>query len=70
MNNFANSTYERRDDIAAGHPGWSENYSEVWGLFPAIKSVFALLASLPALEAPSYAIERGREGRAFAPDVV
>lgn len=28
---WANAAYARRDDIAAGCPGWSEGYTDVWG---------------------------------------
>jgi len=28
---WANAAYARRDDVAAGCPGWPEDYTEVWG---------------------------------------
>lgn len=41
------SVYARQRDIDSGHPGWPENYQEVWGLFTAIDAVFELLSSMP-----------------------
>lgn len=28
---WSNAAFVRRDDVAAGHPGWSEGYTDVWG---------------------------------------
>jgi fatty acid desaturase len=40
---WANYIFERARDIEAGHPGWPP-YQHVWGLVPAIDTVFASLA--------------------------
>jgi fatty acid desaturase len=40
---WANYIFERARDIEAGHPGWPP-YRHVWGLVPAIDTVFASLA--------------------------
>ncbi|KYF64591.1 hypothetical protein BE11_45505 [Sorangium cellulosum] len=50
---WPNAAYARQRDIEAGHPGWPEPYSEVWGLLPAVDAVFVLLSSLPSLAQPS-----------------
>jgi len=44
---WANSVYERQRDMDANHPGWPEDYREVWGLLNAIDGVFELLSSMP-----------------------
>jgi hypothetical protein len=40
---WANYIFAREGDAAAGHPGWPE-YRHVWGLVPAIDTVFASLS--------------------------
>lgn len=49
---WPNAAYARQRDIEAGHPGWPEPYTEVWGLLPAVDAVFVLLSSLPSLSPP------------------
>jgi hypothetical protein len=59
---WSNAGYERQRDLTAGCPGWPEPYREVWGLGNAIDVVFAGLASLPPLPAPTLSWRDAMEG--------
>lgn len=47
---WANGIYARQRDLEAGCPGFSESYTEVWGLFEAIDLVFETLSKAPPLD--------------------
>ncbi len=46
MDDWANGIFARQQDIDNGHPGWSEPYREVIGLFAAIDVVFTSISLL------------------------
>lgn len=49
---WTTAAYTRQADLEAGTPGWP-SYAEVWGLVPAIDSVFTVLSQLPPLSEDS-----------------
>ena len=48
--NWASYLFTRQRDLEDGCPGWSEEYTEAWGLLPAINRVFKCLSTAPPVE--------------------